>query len=429
MTRPLVHLAEVALGRQRSPEHERGDHMTPYLRSANIADGELDLTDVKEMNFSPREVPIYRLRDGDVLVTEGSGSRDTVGTSAVWRGEIAGTVCFQNTLLRIRARPGNSDARYLAWWARYAHASRLFSAVATGANILHLSAEQLRRLPIPAIPLSEQRIIANFLDGQVARIDNIIAAREQQLVNIRRFTESTVIEQLLDTQSPPQSEQASGLLFEVMRPRWPVMRLSRVWEVIDCKHRTPVFVDAGYPVISPGDIEAAPLDPSVATRFVNDFDYQDLADEPRRCRVGDVVYSRNASAGTAALVVDDTPFTMGQDVCRITSGLPSQEYLFYVLNFLVKDQLELARIGSTFTRINIEEIKALQIPVPDYPVQKTLNRAVRGSIDDFDRNRDRIERSLQLFRELKRSLITSAVSGEFDVSAADGSRVLKKVDA
>ena len=96
--RPLRAYAEVTLGRQRSPANDSGPFMVPYLRAGNVTDGTLNLTDVKEMNFSPSEQEIFGLRHGDVLVTEGSGSLSSVGASAVWRGEIGATVCFQNTL-------------------------------------------------------------------------------------------------------------------------------------------------------------------------------------------------------------------------------------------------------------------------------------------------------------------------------------------
>ncbi len=89
-TVPLSHAAEVVLGRQRAPQYEEGEGQTPYLRSANIKDGRLDLSDVKSMRFSPGERMRYELRAGDVLITEGSGSRDSVGASAVWLGELAG---------------------------------------------------------------------------------------------------------------------------------------------------------------------------------------------------------------------------------------------------------------------------------------------------------------------------------------------------
>src|SRR5438093_2972668 len=44
---------EVRLGRQRSPEHESGMHMRPYLRVANVFDGFIDYSDVLSMNFDP----------------------------------------------------------------------------------------------------------------------------------------------------------------------------------------------------------------------------------------------------------------------------------------------------------------------------------------------------------------------------------------
>ncbi|WP_369028430.1 restriction endonuclease subunit S, partial [Nocardia farcinica] len=109
----------------------------------------------------------------------------------------------------------------------------------------------------------------------------------------------------------------------------------------------------GYPVVSPGDISAGRLDLSRCHRFVDLEDYEDLADDLRRARRGDIVYSRNASVGTASYVDTDEPFTMGQDVCRITSDRQDQLYLAYVLNVVVKPQLNSLQVGSTFTRVNI----------------------------------------------------------------------------
>jgi type I restriction enzyme S subunit len=42
----LGQVAEVTIGRQRSPKHASGPHMKMYLRAANVKDGKLDLSDV-----------------------------------------------------------------------------------------------------------------------------------------------------------------------------------------------------------------------------------------------------------------------------------------------------------------------------------------------------------------------------------------------
>lgn len=172
---------DVRLGRQRAPQYETGANVVPYLRSANISDGILDLRDVKSMNFSLAEQRIFTLAAGDVLMTEGSGSRETVGTSAVWRDELPAPVCFQNTLLRLRPREGVTDGRFVAWWARHAHLSGQIAAVSSGANILHIGSDGLKRLQIDVPSLDEQRRIADFLDDRVARIDQAIDGRERQL--------------------------------------------------------------------------------------------------------------------------------------------------------------------------------------------------------------------------------------------------------
>ncbi|MTK04240.1 hypothetical protein [Micromonospora sp. CP22] len=127
----LRSVAEVTLGRQRSPQHAEGPFMVKYLRAANVKDGTLDLSDVKSMNFTPDEQRIFGLRPGDVLVTEGSGSLSSVGASAVWQGEIDEMVCFQNTLLRMRPRSEMMDGRFLGWWAQSAFGSGLFASLAS----------------------------------------------------------------------------------------------------------------------------------------------------------------------------------------------------------------------------------------------------------------------------------------------------------
>lgn len=100
----LHEAADVSIGRQRAPKHADGQHMVPYLRAANVKDGSLVLEDVLKMNFEPIEQRKLALRSGDVLVTEGCGSIRELGASARWSDELPSVVCFQNTLLRLRAR-------------------------------------------------------------------------------------------------------------------------------------------------------------------------------------------------------------------------------------------------------------------------------------------------------------------------------------
>ncbi len=173
-------MAEVVLGRQRSPEQAAGPFMVRYLRAANVKDGQLDLDDVKEMNFTPQEQNVFRLETGDVLISEGAGSLAAVGANAVWRGELQGIVCIQNTLLRLRARVG-VQPRYVAWWARFAYESGLLASVAAGVNIYHLGAENVRRLEARVPSQPRQRAISDALDQEIGQLECQVAQRHRQV--------------------------------------------------------------------------------------------------------------------------------------------------------------------------------------------------------------------------------------------------------
>lgn len=184
---PLADCVEVAMGRQRSPKHQVGDHLVPYLRAANVKDGFLALGDVLTMNFTPKEQEKFRLLPSDVLVTEGCGSLGQIGANAVWEGEIDGPVCFQNTLLRLRAIEGITTPSFVAHWARHAFESGGFAAVSSGTNIFHVGAERAATMPFPRVPVDRQVEITRVLDHAEAAVQSVrgrIAALESVRVAV-----------------------------------------------------------------------------------------------------------------------------------------------------------------------------------------------------------------------------------------------------
>ncbi len=116
-------IGDVILGRQRSPDNHNGPNMRPYVRAANITWAGWDLSDVKEMNFDEADFNKFKLRPGDVLINEGSGSADEVGKPAIWNGEIK-NCCFQNTLIAVR--PRHATSKYLYFVFLHAALSKAF---------------------------------------------------------------------------------------------------------------------------------------------------------------------------------------------------------------------------------------------------------------------------------------------------------------
>ena len=172
----LGEVAEVRLGRQRSPQRAIGDRMKPYLRAANVTWAGLVLDDVKQMDFTAEESVSYELRAGDLLLSEASGSPMEVGKPAQYRGEIDGC-CFQNTLIRVRLPEFLSPDFYERYFRQQALIGR-FAENSRGMGINHLGAKKLAGWLIPVPSRSEQQTIVAKVD-QLNQLCDKLEARQQ----------------------------------------------------------------------------------------------------------------------------------------------------------------------------------------------------------------------------------------------------------
>jgi type I restriction enzyme S subunit len=258
----------------------------------------------------------------------------------------------------------------------------------------------IEQLTIPLPPLEAQGRIVGYLDRETARIDDVIDKKTRLAAMLR-------------------ARVAAAVLADIAAMTDTTVALKRIARVIDCKHRTPTYVDAGYPVVSPGDVEPGPLDLSRCHRFVAEVDWADLTEGPRRPRIGDIIYSRNASVGIASLVTTPEPFCMGQDVCIVRSSRPDGDgrFLAYVLNTWGLEQIELTKIGSTFSRMNISQIADLQVPALEARKQDRLVAKWDALVAHSVSIETRLSTQIELLREHRRSLIAEAVAGNRAVAA------------
>lgn len=165
----LATVAEVRLGRQRSPKNASGDRMRPYLRAANVKWSGLELSDVNEMAFTETESVVYELRPGDLLLGEASGSPSEVGKPGQYRGEIDGC-CFQNTLIRVRLPEGLLPSFYEHYFREQALNGK-FAAGSRGVGIHHLGAAALSDWQIPVAPAAEQARTVAAIEEAFSKLD------------------------------------------------------------------------------------------------------------------------------------------------------------------------------------------------------------------------------------------------------------------
>lgn len=279
-------LADVRLGRQRSPKNHSGDQMRPYVRAANVGWKGLLLDDVKEMNFSDDEMETYRLVKNDILLNEASGSPSGVGKPAIWKGEI--TDCaFQNTLIRVR--PRTIDAEYLLQYFRYVANRGLFAAAAKGVGIRHLGREVLSSWPIPCPDEDEQRRIV----GTLEQADVLRAKRREAIADLDELLRST----FFDTFGDPVANQKA----------WPHPHLGDKTIMLQYG---PRFYDESYVEDGMRIVRITDLDESGRLDFGSMPRMSVTEAERRKFRLdaGDIIFARTgATVGKLALIRKSDP--------------------------------------------------------------------------------------------------------------------------
>ena len=175
-------VGSVRVGKQRSPDAQTGRHPTPYVRAANIKPTGLDLSDLLRMDFTPAERRAFALQEGDVVLTEASGSAKQVGRAALWLAD-ATACCFQNTVLRFR--PHAASSHYALIVFRHFATSGVFARTARGVGIQHLGATRFAELPFPLPPSAEQDRITHEVRVRMTAIEEGRASLTSALTRVR----------------------------------------------------------------------------------------------------------------------------------------------------------------------------------------------------------------------------------------------------
>lgn len=158
---------DVQQGKALSPSARSSMSPRPFLRTANVLWGCLDLTSVDRMDFTKEEEERLSLKPGDLLVCEGG----EIGRTATWSGEIEG--CFyQNHVHRLRLAKEGILPTFVMYWmqAAFLHL-RLYGGVGNKTTIPNLSGARLKQLLIPIPPPPDQRTIAAVLSKIQAAVE------------------------------------------------------------------------------------------------------------------------------------------------------------------------------------------------------------------------------------------------------------------
>jgi hypothetical protein len=357
------------------------------MRAANVKDGRLALSDVLRMNFDRAEQATFGLRFGDVLVTEGCGSIGELGASARWSNELHSAICFQNTLLRLRARPGVALPGFVEQWSRWAHKSGIWAGVASGTNIFHIGLTRAKKVPILLPPLAEQRRIVDL----IAAVDAAIEAAEREREGLETGIKAASREMIDAVDAVLELGDVAAIVSNLVDPRTPTL-----------KHLPHVGIEQIEKFKGTlGPLHSAAADAVTSGKFL--------------FQPGEVVYSKIRPELRKAFLSDFTGLCSADAYPLRCTDRVTPEYLFEVL---LSDSFTAKAVGKSgrtkMPKINRNELFSIAVPVPTFDEQAR----VAGLIGSLRLVAARSSELVEALTSLRSALLADLLSSDHEIPAS-----------
>ena len=207
----------VAKGTKRNPDvHVRE---VPYLRVANVQRGFLDLSEIKNILATDRDISELMLQDGDVLFNEG-GDRDKLGRGWVWRDEVANCI-HQNHVFRMLPYLPELLPELISHHGNTFGKTWFQNAGKQTTNLASINMTMLRMFPVPLSPASEQKELLIQLQLQLESLDrqehSVELGLKQSAAQRKNILKAAFSGQLVPQDS--NDEQACALLERIRTKR------------------------------------------------------------------------------------------------------------------------------------------------------------------------------------------------------------------
>jgi type I restriction enzyme S subunit len=268
-------------------------------------------------------------------------------------------------------------------------------------------------IPICVPPISEQQIIAKFLDRETGRIDSLIARQES----------------LISTLDVASAEEVATLVTEGVR--WtgsfvesPVPWIPRVpehWRFLRAKflfqevNRAPLDDDRVVTAFRDGQVTLRENRRSEGFTFAEkEVGYQHV------CRGDLVIHTMDAFAGAVGVSESHGKCTGEYAVCVGRNSKVNHHYYAALLRLMAKRGYVLVLCPSVrerAPRFRYVRFREALLPVPPRAEQDMIVSKISEVFRRYNALKERAEEMLRVLREHRTALITAAVTGQIDVAS------------
>ena len=300
-----------------------------------------------------------------------------------------GKVCIGRGLAAIR--PDSSlNLKYLLYYFRYFESQ--LSSKGTGTTFKAITQKTIKNLDVPAPPMEEQVKIVSRIDELFSELDKAVGTLKTTKEQLAVYRQVILVDAFKEALGSPYFE------IEQMCDK-----------IVDCPHSTPKWTEYGELCLRTTNFKRGYLDLQVPNYVSKEaFDERNRRITPSP---GDVLYSREGSIlGIACIIPEGINPCLGQRMMLLrTKDTLNNRYLMHYLNSPTVTNHVIATKGGTGSpHINVGDIKAFPIPVPEIDIQEKIVNDLEEKLSVCDDVEKTVDAALAQADAMRQSILKQA---------------------
>ena len=383
-------------------------------------DGSLRLDERRKISEVSQGYTYFR--DNDVAIAKITPCFEN-GKGALMRGLHEGIGFGTTELIIIRPDGHLTIGKYLQWLFFSPEFRNLATAAMYGAGgQKRVPDDFVRDFATALPPVTEQSVIADFLESETAKIDSLVAEQERLIELLKEKRQAVISEAVTKGLNQNVETKDSGVVWLGEVPEhWGIRKLRQLarlesghtpsrqrpdyWIEDECVIPWFTLADVGYLRVERNTRIGS------TSQKISQIGLENSA--ARLLPSNTVILSRTASVGFSGIT--DFPLAVSQDFAAwICKPELDPTYLLFCLRSM-KPEFKRLMMGSTHQTIYMPDIEAFRVPFPPLAEQVAIAEFVQTTIDEIDTLSTEAERGIELLRERRSALISAAVTGKIDV--------------
>ena len=340
---------------------------------------------------------------------------ENVNTSRIGKSEYEGITSPAYLVLTDKCNTRYSLYYFLNMWYQ-----EIFNNIGGDGVRSAINKDDLLKVPFIDISIDEQNKIANYLDNQCAKINEIINDNNHEIELLEEYKMKILDTACLKGVDKHEFINVSHYSIDKIPAGWKFQKTLGILNmpITDGPHSTPNLINDGIPFISEDAIKDGKIDFSRKRGDISEEDYLEFS-KKYIPKLHDIYMIKSgATTGKVGIVETTKKFTIWSPlaVYRVNEKKMNYKYLYYLLqtNFYQK-QVQLSWSYGTQQNIGMRILEKLKVLVPPLLEQEKIVKEIDDKFNKLNKSIDYRKQIIEKLEEYKKSLIYECVTGKREV--------------